>query len=100
MVLYGVLAMLCLVAGFGLAWYEHDLRWQIVNALHRVRPDLEPFALFARAGSLRRSEVLRLYRAHCADGDLVKRSQIVLLAAPACFLFGAALLVLAFTRSQ
>ena len=99
MIVYGVLAMLCLIAGFGLAMYEYDLRWQIVNAVHRVRPDLEPFALFARARSLGRGEVINLYRAHFPDGGLIQRRWVVSLAAPACFVLGAVLLVVAFTHS-
>ena len=100
MILYGALAMVCLIAGFGLGMYEYDLRWQIVRAVRSVRPDLGPFVLFARVGSsARRSEVLSLYRAHFPSGTLIKRRWIVLFAAPACFVLGAIFLVLAFTRS-
>ncbi len=100
MILYGALAMVCLIAGFGLGMYEHDLRWQIVRAVHSVRPDLGPFVLFARVGSsARRSEVLSLYRAHFPNGSLLKRRWIVLFAAPASFVLGAIFLVLAFTHS-
>ena len=99
MILYGVLAMLCLIAGFGLAMYEHDLCWQIVKAVHSVRPDLEPFALFARTRSLRRAEASNLYRDHFPDGSLLRKRQLVLIAAPACFLLAAVFLVLAFRQS-
>jgi hypothetical protein len=92
--------MLCLIAGFGLGMYEHDLRWQIVHAVHSVRPDLGPFVLCARVGSsARRSEVLSLYRAYFPNGSLLKRRWIVLFAAPASFALGAIFLVIAFTHS-
>lgn len=99
MILYGVLAMLCLIAAFGLAMYEHDLCWQIVKAVHSVRPDLEPFALFARTQSLWRGETLNLYRDHFPDGSLLRKRQIVSFGAPACFLLAAVFLVLAFRQS-
>lgn len=99
MIFYGALALFCLVAGFGLGMYEHDLRWQIVNAVHSVRPDLKPFALFARSRSLHRSEAVDLYRVHFPSGPLLKKRQMALFAAPACFLLGAIFLVLAFTHS-
>jgi len=99
MILYGVLAILCLIAGFGLGLYEHDLRWQLVRAVHGVRPDLDPATLYASARSLRRGEVLNLYQAHFPEGSLLKRRWVVSIAAPACFVFGAVFLVVAFTHS-
>src|SRR5579863_335063 len=99
MILYGVLAMLCLVAGFGLGWYEYDLRWKIVTAVHLARPDLQPYSLFTRARSLGSSEVHTLYRAHFPQGRLIARRRIAFFAAPACFLLGALFLVLAYTHS-
>jgi hypothetical protein len=99
MFLFGGLAALCLIAGFGLGMYEYELRWQIVNAVHSVRRDLEPFALFRRAGSLHRSDVQNLYRTHFPDGTLIRRRWFVSLAAVACFVLGAMFLVLAIRRS-
>jgi hypothetical protein len=99
MVLFGGLAAICLIAGFGLAMYEYELRWQIVNAVHSVRPDLEPFMLFARARSVRATELLKLYRKHFPEDALLKKRRLVFLAAPACFVLGAVFLVLACTHS-
>lgn len=99
MILFGALALLCLIAGFGFGMYEHDLRWQIVNAVHSARPDLKPFALFARSRSLHRSEALELYRTHFPSGPLLKKRRMALFAAPTCFLLGAIFLMLAFTLS-
>ena len=87
--------MACLVAGFGLGMYEYDLRWKIVNAVHEVRPDLEPFALFARARSLRSSNVQAIYREHYPQSHLLRRHRIVTLAAPVFFIGFAVLLALA-----
>lgn len=91
--------MLCIIVGFGLGMYEHDLRRQIASAVRSLRPNFESAALFARARSLREAEALTLYRAHFPEGVLLKRRRLVLIAAPACFLLGAVLLVVAFTRS-
>jgi hypothetical protein len=99
MVFYGVVAALCLIAGFGLGMYEYELRRQIVNAVRSVRPDLDAGLLYASARSLRGGEVLNLYRTHFSDGGLLRRRWIVSLAAPACFVLGAVFLVVAFTRS-
>jgi hypothetical protein len=99
MILWAALAMLCLVAGFGLGWYEYDLRWQIVRAVHRVRPGMEPLALFARARPLWRSEVIEVYRNHFPDSPLLTRRLVVSLAAPACFLLSTAFLVMAIRHS-
>ena len=99
MILWAALAMLCLVAGFGLGWYEHDLRWRIVRAVHRVRPDLEPLTLFARARSLRGSDVIEIFRNHYPDSPLLRRRRMVSVAAPACFLLSAAFLLMAIRRS-
>lgn len=99
MILWAALAMLCLVAGFGLGWYEYDLRWQIVRAIHRVRPGIEPRTLFARARPLWDSEVIAIYRTHFPDSPLLTRRLVVSLAAPACFLLSAAFLVMAIRHS-
>jgi hypothetical protein len=99
MILWAALAMLCLVAGFGLGWYEHDLRWQIARAVHRVRPDLELLALFARARPLRGSEVIDIFRNHFPDSPLLARRWIVSLGAPACFVLSAVFLVMAIRHS-
>src|ERR1700753_2613021 len=99
MILWAALAMLCLIAGFGLGWYEHDLRWQIARAVHRVRPDLEPLKLFARASPLRSSEVIEIFRDHYPDSPLLTRRWIVALTAPACFLLSAVFLVMAIRLS-
>jgi len=91
--------MLCLIAGFGLGMYEHDLRRQIASAVRSLRPDMEFAARFARVRSPRASEALDLYRIHFPEGSLLKKRQMVLIAATACFLLGAVLLVAAITHS-
>ena len=91
--------MVCLVAGFGLGMYEYELRRQIVRAIHDVRPDLEPFALFARARALRSTNVQAIYREHYPQSHLLRRHRIVTLASPACFLAFAVLLALAIKHS-
>lgn len=99
MILYGGLALLCLISGFGLGMYEYELRWRIVNAVHSVRPDLEPFALFSRARSLWRSPVYRIYRDHHPQSRLLRQHTIISLASPSCFVAFAVLLVLAIKHS-
>lgn len=99
MILWAALAMLCLIAGFGLGWYEHDLRWQIARAVHRARPDMELFVAFARSRPLRRSEIIEIYRNHFPDSTLLTKRLVVSLAAPACFLLSAAFLVMAIRHS-
>ena len=95
MIVFGGLAALCLIAGFGLGMYEYELRRQIVEAVHRVRPDLPRLMLLARARSLRDSEVVTLYREHFPDSPVLARRWMVTLAAPACFVLSAVFLVLA-----
>lgn len=99
MILFGVLAALSLVAGFGLGLYENDVRWQIVEAVHAVRPDLEPYAMFSRARSFRASEVHRLYQANYPENPLLKWHKTISLAAMVCFLAFAVFLVLAIKQS-
>ena len=99
MFLYGGLAALCLIAGFGLGMYEYDLRRQIVRAVHEVRPDLDTFALFARARSLRASSVHALYRDHYPQSHLLRWHQIVSIVSPACFIAFALFLTLAIKHS-
>jgi hypothetical protein len=99
MIVYGALAMSCLIAGFGFAMYEYDLRWQIVHAVHHVRPDLEPSALFARARSLWGSSVYRIYRDQYPQSYLPQRHKAVSFAALACFLGFALFFVLAIKHS-
>jgi hypothetical protein len=99
MILYGVLAALCLVAGFGLGLYESDVRWQIVEAVHEIRPDLEPYAMFTRARSFWNSEVHRLYGANYPERSLLKWHKTISLAAIFCFLAFAVFLVLAIRHS-
>jgi hypothetical protein len=98
MFLYGGLAGLCLIAGFGLGMYEYNLRWQIVNAVHKIRPDLERFALFARARS-GSSSVHALYREHYPQGKLLRWHRIVSVASPACFIAFAVLFAVAIRHS-
>ncbi len=99
MIVYGGLAALFLIAGFGLGMYEYELRRQVVDAVHRVRPDLDRFALYARARALRNSDVIAIYRENFPDSRLLTRRWIVSLAAPACFLLSAAFLLLAIKYS-
>jgi hypothetical protein len=99
MLLYGGLAALCLIAGFGLGMYEYELRRQIVHAVHEVRPDLERLTLFARARSLRNSNVQAIYREHYPDSSLLRRHRIVIIVSPACFIAFAILLALAIKHS-
>ncbi|HEY6488985.1 MAG: hypothetical protein WCC26_10230 [Terracidiphilus sp.] len=99
MLVFGMLAALCLVAGFGLGLYENDVRWQIVEAVHAVRPDLEPYAMFSRARSFRNSEVHELYRANYAEHPLLKWHKAISFAAMVCFLAFAVFLLLAIKQS-
>jgi hypothetical protein len=85
-IVYGTLALLCLIAGFGLGMYEYELRRRIVDAVHRARPDLEARTLFARARSLRTSGIGDLYRERFPSGRLLQRHKAVAIATPACFL--------------
>jgi hypothetical protein len=99
MILYGVLAALCLLAGFGLGLYENDLRWQIVEAVHEVRPDLEPYAMFSRARSFWGSEVHQIYGTNNPEGSLLRWHKTISIAAITCFLAFAVFLVLAIRYS-
>ncbi|MGO9436114.1 MAG: hypothetical protein ACLPH3_05595 [Terracidiphilus sp.] len=99
MFVYGVLAILCLIAGFGLGMYEYDLRRQIVEAIHQVRPDLEYRALFARARSLRSPELTAIYLEQFPQSRLLQWHKTVSIAAPACFLAFALFLALAIKHS-
>jgi cobalamin synthase len=99
MIVYGGLAMIFLVAGFGLGWYEYDLRWKIAHAVHRVRPEMQVLVLFSRARSLRTSSVHRIYREHYPDGRLAQWHVAFAIASPLCFLAFAALLALAIRHS-
>jgi hypothetical protein len=98
-IVYGTLALLCLIAGFGLGMYEYELRRRIADAVHRARPDLEPRALFAITRSLRASGVGDLYRERFPKGRLLQRHTAVAIAAPACFLAFVLFLVLAIKHS-
>jgi hypothetical protein len=99
MILFGVLAGLCLIAGFGLGLYENDVRWQIVEAVTEVRPDLEPYAVFSRARSFWDSEVHRLHAVHFPGSGLLRWHKAVSLAAIVCFLAFALFLILALRHS-
>ena len=99
MILFGVMSALCLVAGFGLGLYEYDVRWQIVDAVTEARPDLEPFAAFARARSFWKSEVHRIYAAHYPESRLLLWHRTIALASIGCFLAFTVFLVLAIRRS-
>ncbi len=99
MIFYGVLAALCLLAGFGLGLYENDLRWQIVEAVHLVRPDLEPYAMFSRARSFWGSEVHRIHETQYSESRLTNWHRTISTAAIACFLAFAIFLALAFRHS-
>jgi hypothetical protein len=98
MILYGVLAGLCLIAGFGLGLYENDVRWQIVEAVTEVRPDLEPYAEFSRARSWD-SDLHRIHAAHYPESHLLRWHKTVSLAAIVSFLAFALFLVLALKHS-
>jgi hypothetical protein len=99
MILFGVLAALCLIAGFGLGLYENDVRWQIVEAVTQVRPDLEPYAVFSRARSCWNSEVHRIHAAHYPGSRLLRWHKTISVAVIVCFLAFAFFLVLALKRS-
>lgn len=99
MILFGVLAAFCLVAGFGLGLYENDVRWRMVEAVTDARPDLEPYLAFARARSFWNSEVHRIHALHYPESRLPRWHQAISLAAIACFLAFALFFVLAIKRS-
>jgi hypothetical protein len=99
MILWAASAMLCLVAGFGLGWYEHDLRWQIARAVLRVQPKPDAPAPLSRVRPRRDAEIIEIFRDQFPDSPLLMRRSIVLVAAPACFLLSAVCLVMAIMRS-
>jgi hypothetical protein len=99
MLLYGILAALCLIVGFGLGLYENDLRWQIVEAIQEVRPDLDPYAMFLRARAFWGSEAHLIYRTHYPERPLLRWHQRISVAAIGSFLAFAVLLVLAIRHS-
>ena len=95
MILYGGLALVCLIAGFGLGMYEYELRRQIVHAVQAARPDLDTGALYAGARSWRASYVHAIYRDLFPESTVLLRHAMVSLASPACFVPFAVLLMLA-----
>ena len=99
MFLYGGLALLCLIAGFGLGMYEYELRRQIVHAIHDARPELDTRTLYAGARSLRSSNVRGLYGDLYPESDVLRWHRLVSLLSPACFALFAVLLVLAIKHS-
>jgi hypothetical protein len=99
MVVYGALAILCLIAGFGLGLYEYELRRQIVEALHQARPDLDMRVLFARARSLRSPDLKAIFLQAFPESRLLQQHQAVALAAPAFFVAFALFLTLAIKHS-
>jgi hypothetical protein len=99
MLLYGVLSALCLIVGFGLGLYESDLRWQIVEAIEEVRPDLDAYATFLRARAFWGSEAHVIYRKYYPDRPLLRWHRAISVAAVGCFLAFAVLLVIAIKRS-
>jgi hypothetical protein len=99
MFLYGGLALLCLIAGFGLGMYEYELRRQIVHSVQAARPDLDTGALYAGARSWRASTVHGIYRDLFPESNVLRRHTMVSLASPACFVAFAVLLMLAIKHS-
>jgi hypothetical protein len=95
MVVYGALAILCLIAGFGLGLYEYELRRQIVEALHQARPDLDMRVLFAHVRSLRSPDLKVIFLEAFPESRLLQQHRAVALAAPAFFVAFALFLTLA-----
>jgi hypothetical protein len=99
MILYGGLALVCLIAGFGLGMYEYELRRQIVHAIKAARPDLDIGALYADARSIGGSNVRNIYCSLFPESNLLRQHAIVAVASPACFVAFAVLLTLAIKNS-
>jgi hypothetical protein len=99
MFLYGGVALLCLIAGFGFGMYEYELRRQIVHAIHDARPELDTLALYAGARALRASSVHAIYRDLFPESNILRRHAMVSLSSPACFVAFAVLLMLAIKHS-
>lgn len=99
MVVYGGLAILCLIAGFGLGLYEYEMRRQIVEALHQARPDLDMRVLFAQARSLRSPDLKAIFFGAFPESRLLQWHRAISLEAPAFFVALALFLTLAIRHS-